>query len=59
MDEEKYKKTIKINNSRKVYTSSKDNFDITFIQILDNDGIKNLLEIDEEINDNNENYLNN
>ena len=55
----KYKKTITINNSRKVYTSKKD-YDTTFIQILENDGIQNFLEIDEEIYEENyENYLNN
>lgn len=48
-------KVIKINNSRKVYTSEV--YDITFIQIFENDGIKHFLEIDDKIYEN-EKYLN-
>ena len=42
-------KAIKIDSSRKVYTSPESEYDTTFIQIFEKDGINNFLEIDGEI----------
>ena len=45
-------KAIKIDSSRKVYTSPESEYDTTFIQIFEKDGIDNFLEIDDKIYEN-------
>lgn len=45
-------KAIKIDSSRKVYSSPESEYDTTFIQIFEKDGINNFLEIDDKIYEN-------
>jgi len=58
LNDDNYKKSLKIDNERMIYTNEK--LDVTFIEIKEKDNINNYLELDDEIKNcifsNNENF---
>ena len=58
LNDEKEKIKIKINDNRKIYTNSKEKYDITIIEIKEKDNIKNFIDLDNIILDENPNIFN-